>query len=105
MLVAVTLVPEDVNVALQPLLICWLPGQVQLSRQLLTAVPVSLITICPWKPPGQELTTEKTHDSVPAGGVVGGGEVGGGLLVPPPEGGNWMPASSDCSAALTGVGA
>ena len=99
-LATVTFAPDWVNTPLQSLLSCWPPGNAQLAVQLLVApLPALLMTAWAWKPPDQEFTTEYAHDS-----WAGGGLLGGGVPLPAPGSGNWIPASSDCFSALTGVG-
>src|ERR1039457_3804347 len=82
------------------LTIFWSPGNVQVSDQgLMAAAPVLASTIWHWKPPAQLLVSEYTARQ--AGGAVA--PVGGGVPFTAPGSGNWMPASSACLAALTGV--
>jgi hypothetical protein len=50
-LAAVTAVPDWVMVALQPWVICWLPGQVQVTRQPPEIASPRLVTVTlPVKP-------------------------------------------------------
>ncbi len=100
-LVTVTFAPDWVNTPLQSLLTCWPPGNVQLAVQLLVApLPALLMTHL-----GLEAAGPGVHHRVRARQrAAGGGLLGGGVPLPAPGSGNWIPASSDCFSALTGVG-
>ena len=67
--------------------ICSSPGNVQVSDHgLIALVPVLVSTICPWKPPDQELTSEYAAEQ-----ETGADEpVGGGVPFTAPGSGNWM---------------
>lgn len=58
MFFAVTVAPDWVNEALHIWLICWLPGKVQPTLQLLSAEDPAVTVIWAWNPPDQALTTE-----------------------------------------------
>ena len=59
----------------------WLPGNVQPRDQPFSVPePVLVTTTCPWKPPGQLLTTEYVPEQVPEPEVVVGLGVAGELV-------------------------
>ena len=60
--------PDWAEVPFQRSVICWSPGNAQVSvHGLIVPVPVLVSVTCAWKPPLQELTSEYTaeQDSAP----------------------------------------